>query len=252
VVDLAGNTGTLSRNAARVLEDDLTIEFLCNVTGNAVVDRHDAMELRWLQVVENGELVEKPGYNFFAFEINMNLLATSSGASGMQVQDRITCNNEEYVILDYASDLLIVTSEVHIFDILGNLAAEPVSNPSLRVSYDTKTIRKLLHMDSLSCNTLNAYLESGKYGLSHATLSSDPDTLVALYPGRLNLGYDLMKEAKDRNDTAHVVPVWNCLNYKGRLVAPGGYIASQTITAVGDKRYVTIKFIVTSREQVGL
>jgi len=80
----------------------------------------------------------------------------------------------------------------------------------------------------------------------------DPDTLRPIYPETFTLGYEFLKETSGpRTITSFRLPVWNCLNAKGRLVAPGGYIAVQSIRIAKELTEAVKKFIVTSGEKRG-
>jgi hypothetical protein len=248
--DLWGNTGTHSANYAVTLENDPTVSAICNITGNTLVDRYDAMNFRWSKKEdETGALVDAPDFPFFGFEVNMGVLGTAD----MQVQnDNLLCGGTRYVVKDYDAGMLFLASEVRIFDILGNLTADPLANPSLSIQYTTAEVHEVLGIQEIDCSRLNDYLNNGKYYQKPGDPGA-PDTLIPKYPGKLIIGYEfMMKVCGPRSGKPACVPSWNCLNRKGRLVAPGGYIASQIITTAQSREYVTHKFIVTSRKHSGL
>ena len=102
---------------------------------------------------------------------------------------------------------------IHIFDLFGNLVADPVSNPSLSVE---------LNADDL-------------------WLQAD-----GTYASTVSLDYSYLKDC--HNDYSNCIPVWNCVNSKGRLVAPGGYIVKKVINnKVDPPEESTLKLIITSR-----
>jgi hypothetical protein len=248
-LDVWGHSGTVSLNRPVTLENDLNINPICKLEGNTLVDRYAAMHFSWSpspDPEDNNALV--PDYPFFGFEINLNVMATSGGTSEMEYQRELRCGSEVYAVVDYASDKVFVSTEVQIFDLLGNLVATPAQNKSLKIEYTAEDIKKFLKMEDIDCNKLNDYVKNNKYFVVDGE-GSDPDTLVPIYGSTITIGYEVMKEAHDNQEQGQVVPAWNCVNIKGRLVAPGGYIARQTITAQGDVEEVIKKFIVTSRER---
>jgi hypothetical protein len=143
------------------------------------------------------------------------------------------------VVKDYDPGMTFISSDVRIFDILGNLTADPQSNPSLGFRYTTADVHEYLDIQEIDCSNYNNYLNNDKYNLKEGYLN-EPDTLIPKYPPNLVIGYEyMMKVCGPRSGKPACVSSWNCLNRKGRLVAPGGYIASQTITTVREQKYAT-------------
>jgi hypothetical protein len=238
ITDIAGNSGCLGDNLPATLENDVTRNAVCNVTGLTVVDRYDAMGFTWGVSGESGTAGEEvPLFPFFGFEVNLSLLGAVGNGS---TQNLITSTCGNYILVDYDPTTMFVSSEVMIFDLLGNLTASSTTNKSLKVEYSLNDVKRFLNMDSLLCSAV----DTSRYILLRGQ-GVAKDTLMPRYPSTLSIGYEFMKQNKDRRG----VPSWNCLNAKGRLVAPGGYIVSQQITALGKTEKITKKLIVTSKKR---
>jgi hypothetical protein len=85
------------------------------------------------------------------------------------------------------------------------------------------------------------------YSISQSGKAGEPDTLRPKYGATFTIGFDyLKKKCGYLSGEDLCVPAWNCLNAKGRLVAPGGYVVSQSMRA-GDKSYQVIKRIIVQK-----
>jgi hypothetical protein len=243
ITDAAGNSGCEGVNVSAVLENDLTVNAICNVSGRTMVDRYEAFNFGWSISNEAGSVGEPvPDFAYFGFEVNLSLLNTAGGPLADNLR-ATSCG--PYIVVDYDPNTVFVSSEVRIYDLLGNLVASPVTNKALKVAYYVADVKKFLGMDTLlNCGSI----DPSKFDVIPGQ-NGAPDKLMMRYPSTLALGYEFMRAAHDRNEPNQVVPSWNCLNSKGRLVAPGGYIVSQTITALNNPEKVTKKIVVTSKRK---
>ena len=246
ITDLSGNSGCEGLNRKALLESDKTLSALCSVEGPSVVDRYEAMNFSWGHVTEQGEQLDVPLYSYWGFELNLGILGV--GGSGSQLMVPVlNCN--DYIMMDYASTDLLITADATVFDLLGNVVASSATNKALRVTYTASDLKEFLGMpDVPSCGSI----DSSKYDVVPGQ-NGEKTRLYPKYPLTLSLGYETMVKVK--NTGKQVVPMWNCLNGKGRLVAPGGYIVIENINVLGKNMpVITRKLIVTSksRGQIGL
>jgi hypothetical protein len=109
---------------------------------------------------------------------------------------------------------------IYIYDMFGNLVAGPEDHPSLKVA---RTAYELFW--------------------------EGEDALTGSCKKTAVMDYNTLKGCSNRTngDYSNCMLVWNCINAKGRLVAPGGYIVRKVInTSMDPLEEEIIKVIVTS------
>jgi hypothetical protein len=155
--------------------------------------------------------------------------------------------------MDFDSTYPLVSSEVNVFDLFGNLTASPASHATLKAQYTVGDIRKLMGLDTVlsRLNTMSTEDISQFFRVDSVRFPAvGPDTLRPRYPTVIQINYEYLRRMCGPNSQERIcVPAWNCLNAKGRLVAPGGYIVVQHILAGGKMATTNKKLIVTSGER---
>jgi hypothetical protein len=122
---------------------------------------------------------------------------------------------------NFLKDKHIIFS-VYIFDLLGNMVASPNHNACLQKIY---TIDELFKVDN---GTGYNKTQSVNFGWLNARANP----------------------SGSGGSPCQVVPAWNALNNKGRLVAPGGYIVKLVINNGVDAPDVsTLKLIMTNKKR---
>ncbi|OGJ84179.1 MAG: hypothetical protein A2268_10500 [Candidatus Raymondbacteria bacterium RifOxyA12_full_50_37] len=254
VLDMWGNKAMASNNLAVTLVNDAAYNAkICNLTGNTVVDRMTAMSLSWTSVKgDDGRYVDVPAFPFFGFTVNLDLITNSGNMNN--VVGQFTLGNRTYIICDFDTLEAFVQTDVSIYDLFGNTVATPKTNKLLHGDFTIQDIRIGTGIDSIQPKLPTMSLQEIEryYRIYPSDNRGDPDTLRPIYPETFTLGYEFLKETSGpRTITSFRLPVWNCLNAKGRLVAPGGYIAVQSIRIAKELTEAVKKFIVTSGEKRG-
>jgi len=175
-------------------------------------------------------------------------MLNNNGTQNTVIATGIIIDNRTYVLCDVDTTLAFVISDVTIFDILGNEVATPTSHKTLHSEYTVLDIRKLTGMDNTieNIDTMSAANLINYFKISESH-SSAPDTLRPRYPSKINFGYDYMLKVCGPNSGESIcMPSWNCLNSKGRLVAPGGYIISHQVRSGSKISVQNKKLIITS------
>jgi hypothetical protein len=243
-----GNRASLTANRAVTLINDASYAgVLCNVNGLNIANRYDATIFEWYTDPATGK--PAPGFPFFGFTVNLGPAINNRDMN--TVVYRFTMNGRAYVVCDYGdTSFSFVSTEVTIFDVYGNLVAGPKSHDLLKADYTLKEVKSYMGLDSIENNLANMTLEeiARYYDIKLSGYPNLPDTLRPIYPETFTVGYDFMIKQGGPNATSIGVAAWNCLNAKGRLVAPGGYIAQQIIRAGSQVTVVTRKLIITSSQ----
>ncbi|MFH0921095.1 MAG: vWA domain-containing protein [Fibrobacterota bacterium] len=261
--DMAGNKACGAANRPLVLTNDNSVAVhICDVSGNTVVSRYESAQFSWSPSTDGSTSKPKPDFPYFGFTVNLSWLMDSKERNTV-LNDSVFIGGNRFVLCDFNPAVPFIVTEVTIFDLLGNLVATPATNKSLKASFTVDDIRKYknsaadtgyqnltvidTNFSGMTLNDIKRY-----YTISeHRTGTHDPDTLRPIYPPTLTLGYDYLYEKSAANlagmETRDIpVPAWNCLNSKGRLVAPGGYLVQQYIRTGGTNTEVSRKLIVTS------
>jgi hypothetical protein len=242
LLDYAGNSGSGGENRKARLENDDSQPVLCNVSGPTIVNRYDALNYSWTTITEDGKPVDVPLFSYFGFDVKLDISASINTLQNMVLINN--CGNYEY--WDYPANDILLHADVAIFDLLGNLVASPSANKSLRIDYTASDIKRIFGMP-LGVPQCGA-IDTSKYDILQKPGGAKPDLLIPKYPSVLSFGYKVLLDNK--NSSTPVVPMWNCLNAKGRLVAPSGYIVIQSITVLGQPMpNVTRKLVVTSKKK---
>jgi hypothetical protein len=245
IVDLWGNPACSLANRMVTLKNDLSaLHYICDVVGNTEVNRWEAIGFGYS--VEDGIL--KPNFPYFGFTINFDLITSSTAMNTITLSFSI--GSEDYVIVDFDPDYNLVSTYVNIFDVLGNNVANSSDNSTLRMDYTITEVKQAMGYedieDRIERNELNMTEILDHYVLFESENQTFPDTLKPRYPATLSFDYDYLMQTCGPNSSRDMcVPAWNCLNSKGRLVAPGGYFAIQAIITPGEMEEVKRKFIVT-------
>jgi hypothetical protein len=242
ILDAAGNSGCRGANLPASLQRDRTKTSICNLVGTTQVNRYAASTFNWTSLTgPDGRVEEVPSFAFFGFEVNMSLLLETLNGKNPNVRP-INCG--DFIILDYLPSVVLVSSEVRIYDLLGNMVVSPTTNRSLKIEFTVNGLKKLLDSTAVDTTPVTCGSNLSNYSI-HEGVNNTPDTLKPMFQPIIPFGYEEMK--RFRGTGFSVLPTWNCLNAKGRLVAPGGYIVVQTITALNKREQVTRKLIVTSK-----
>jgi hypothetical protein len=243
ILDMNNNSACkLLARSVTLTGDIANTSYLCNVSGLNNVDRNDARFFSWSYNSDNGQ--QYPMFPYFGFSVNLDLIVSKSPLQ--QVSGVISVGEKKYVIMDFDTSFTIVNSEVKIFDLIGNRVADPTSNNNLQNKYTVGTVRRYLEMaDYNSGTTLTQAQIDQNFDKIPASQAWDPDTLIPRYPATLPLDFEFMsKNCGTGTNLAPCVPAWNCYNYKGRLVSPGGYIAIQTIATPAGRQEMIRRLIV--------
>jgi hypothetical protein len=225
--DLTGNSGCASAvKPATLLEDKDRAPAICTINGNTNVYRDQAAGFTWTQT-DSGPI---PNFHFFGFTVNLQTLIGNLPRNVIQTNP-VSVGGKSYIVCDFDSTIVLIDSRVNIYDLLGNLTASPASHASLQETYTGADIRKFLGVDVSASGLLKLTPEEivQYYSISPALNPADPDTLRPIYPPSFTIGYRFMLQNCGPSTASGkmCVPAWNCLNAKGRLVAPGGYVAVQ-------------------------
>ncbi|MBL8024952.1 MAG: hypothetical protein JNL74_00995 [Fibrobacteres bacterium] len=247
LVDLNGNRACAQpAKSVTIIGDVANASYLCDVSGINEVSRDDARFFSWSAASENGQ--QYPLFPYFGFSVNLDLIVNKSPLE--QIGPEIKVGTKSYVVMDLDTSLVIVNSEVKIFDLIGNHVADPSSNNALRTRYTVGTVRRYLGMESNHniSNLTETEIEQ-RYDVLPAANAWEPDTLIPQYPATLPIDFEFMSRNCGKGATP-CIPAWNCYNFKGRLVSPGGYIAIQTIATPAGVKELTRKLIVKGGKTV--
>jgi hypothetical protein len=234
--DLNNNQACHAPNRpVRLVSDNTTEVHICELSGNTVADRFSAMNYSWSaspDPEDKGALV--PDFPYFGFTVNLQYVSQRTKQNTVIVKNvTIGSSSKSYVIVDYDTTNAFASAEISIFDILGNLVASPATNEGLKSEYTIREIRAYTGIDDIikSLDTMTMTDVKSHFTVYIAPDPSEPDTLRPIYPATVNVSYDFLKTmcGPQSGSDKVCVPAWNCLNSKGRLVAPGGYIALQYI-----------------------
>jgi len=246
VMDKSGNVATNPANRLVTLTPEGALEAICSVNGNTVADRVEASHYAWFPEPGTGDPV--PGFPYFGFTLNLS--AIDPGAQNHKID---SCAADNYVVFDFDSNFAFATVDVWIYDLFGNVVATPESHDSaLSRPYTLKEVREYLEISPYgACGKSLADLKENFNIIKALNSPIDPDTLRPRYPATLAINYDfLLKNCGPSVAVAACIPSWNALNSKGRLVAPGGYIARQVITLPGKVEEIIRKVIITSKAKL--
>jgi hypothetical protein len=239
----------------RLLSDNTAAVHICNLSGISMVDRFAAMNYTWSKSPDpkdKGELV--PDFPYFGFTVNLQYVSQRTKQNTVIKSDvTVGGSTKLYVIVDYDTTHAFACTEVSIFDVLGNLVASPGTNDGLKSEYTILEIREYTGIEDLinSLDTMSLIDVKKHFTIYEADQPGEPDTLRPIYPATISIGYDFLKTLcgpQSGNDKV-CIPAWNCLNSKGRLVAPGGYIARQYIKTGNVVSEEIKKLIVTSNSR---
>ncbi len=255
VVDVANNSACKLPSRAVTIQGDIAnSSFLCSVSGLNEVNRDDARWFGWSSSSSSSNGEQYPLFPYFGFSINMDEIVNRSRL--VQFGSEVLVGTKRFVIFDLDSSISVIISEVKIFDLIGNLTADPTTHTNLRNQYTLKSIRKYLNLLDYSspANLTEAIIEQN-FDIVPASNNFDPDTLIPRYPATLPIDYEFMVSNCGAGTGTPCIPAWNCYNHRGRLVSPGGYIAIQKITTPAGRQELTRRLIVkggTSNENSGL
>jgi hypothetical protein len=237
--DIAGNIPTKSAGNELILTSERGVPpYVCDMQGLTLASIRNATV--WKK--EAGSNL--PLFPWFGVTINMQALGMK--LSRLNELDDMVSNGQRYVLLDYNTALPMITINVRIFDAIGNAVASYLSHPTLSSKITMLEIRKFLNMHEVEdrMNRMSLKELQSHFDISKARSPIDPDTLRPLYPPTINLGYDFF--IKDNNRSIYPsfpLPAWNGINNRGRIVAPGGYIAKISVSVAGETKEITRKFI---------
>ncbi len=258
-LDLNNNAGTTGPNRTATLANDPTVApNICGVNGNTLVSNTASMNFSWGEEETTVNGADRTGpvplFPYFGVTINLSSITGNNVERNTPMRPIVNVGGRCFVVCDYDNAYPLFTTEITIFDLLGNLVAGPSTNKSLKGSYAIAQIRKYLDMDELENRISSMTLDEIENHFSISGNGLQCDTLRPLYPTTVTFGYDYMNkncgpESAGSMDNGQCVASWNCLNAKGRLVAPGGYIAHQYIRSGYENTDVTRKIIVTNKDR---
>jgi len=247
--DLSGNLATLKDNRQVSLEAEGVQQTVCGLNGPTSVSRYDAMVYNWSTDPATHEPI--PNFPFFGFTVNLRTITNNSTDFILITPGGITNSNATNgYFYGYSLDTnkVLVTASATIYDVFGNSVASPSSNKNLRRHFKVGDLVSATNYANLG--TLDSATIDSMYIWLRAVEPGAPDTLRPKLNSTVTIGYDYIMQHCNPNTSDEIcIPAWNCLNAKGRLVAPGGYIATVSIASPGNETTEIRKLIVTSGAQ---
>jgi hypothetical protein len=260
--DLSGNRASIDASRIVTLATDPTVTaHICAVSGPTLVSNVDAMPWSWGVNPDTHDTADQvPLFPYFGVTINLLAMTGPNAQRNTNMLPgggNIDIGGRNFTVRDFDTALVLFSTEVSIFDLLGYLVASPSTNKGLHAEYTIGQIREYLGMAGIEARlqTMNLTEIETYFSISPARFGTNaPDTLRPLYPTTVTLGYDFLSKncgphSGTNGNKGMCVAAWNCLNGKGRLVAPGGYIARQFIRAGTEVTEVTRKMVVTNRKK---
>ncbi|OGJ92889.1 MAG: hypothetical protein A2248_08460 [Candidatus Raymondbacteria bacterium RIFOXYA2_FULL_49_16] len=247
--DATGNRGCVSANRKAVLvSDGQTDAYVCSLIGTTIISRYDAMTFAWGGSTEGGTPQAVPLFHFFGFTVNMLQIVADNPRTFVIIDDAVI-SGRHFVVCDFDTTTPLIETMVKIYDVYGNLVASPATNAALSASFTVGSLREFMGFGAIENDlaTLTISDIEKSYSITEAVSPSDPDTLRPIYPTTLSLGYDYLSGRCGPSTGRDLcMPAWNCLNAKGRLVAPGGYVGAQDIRTGRIVTEAVKKILVTS------
>jgi hypothetical protein len=220
--DVNGISACGSANQSVVLVGLESKTHVCALTGPTVVNRNDAVILNWKpsdDPNDHGELV--PAFPFFGFVISSEILNNPAMQNTLIRPQGTLPGSGDFIVLDSDPNRVLVSTDVLIFDLFGNLTASPASHKTLGSRYTVEEIRSLMGIDDAMLSSLDTMdLESidnnPLFRVDSARVTWEPDTVRPVYPGTIQINFEYLKRMCGPSSGKPVcVPAWNCLNAKG-------------------------------------
>lgn len=243
--DIIGNIPTFEvGNEVTLSVEHGSAPYLCEDGGLTLASISKAVTF---QMASDGRT---PLFPWFGVSINMQAISRTLPRNNRL--RTLVSNGQNYVLMDFDTIKPMVTIAVTVFDPLGNLVASPATHSYMKKEITAADIRSFLNINAteeaierMALKELQSHFEVTRSGTP-----IEPDILRSLYPPSVTLGYDyfVREHAKSNHCCGYPnfpLPVWNCVNRRGRVVATGGYIAKVSVHIAGETRTVTRKLLLT-------